>query len=151
MMLKLDMRKGFFIVIVLVLGLAAVAWVADRRPVAGPTVSTEEAAGPSQVAIVVASGGATRAYGVDVVGETSAAALLLSAADQHGFPVESRDFGGDLGLFIEAIDGIESNAETGRYWFLYVNGQAAPAGASATIIHPGDTVTWQYEQMKEEL
>lgn len=36
------------------------------------------------------------------------------------------------------------NASTGAYWALFVNGKYAEIGADATVIQPGDAITWCY-------
>lgn len=51
-----------------------------------------------------------------------------------------------LGFFVDSING-RQNAD-GRYWFLYVNGLSASAGASAVVVNAGDTVEWKYEKEK---
>jgi hypothetical protein len=51
-----------------------------------------------------------------------------------------------LGVFIEAINGIENNTSNNTYWFLYKNGESANVGASALTVHPNDTIEWRYHE-----
>ncbi len=49
-----------------------------------------------------------------------------------------------LGKLIEEINGIRSNGD--RNWIYYVNGKKAAIGVSNYKIHPGDVVSWKYEE-----
>lgn len=50
-----------------------------------------------------------------------------------------------MGYFVEEINGIKNNNQTGMYWIYYVNGESAKLGISQQIVKPNDIITWKYE------
>jgi len=74
-----------------------------------------------------------------VEGETALA--LLKAAHQ----VETQSFG-DLGEFVQSIDGIQPGAT--HFWAFYVNGEKAQVGASSYQTKSGETITWKLEAIE---
>lgn len=69
--------------------------------------------------------------------------VMRAAVSSGALAFTGRDYPG-LGFFVDSINGQENAG--GRYWFLYVNGVSATAGASAVIVKAGDIVEWKYEK-----
>ena len=69
----------------------------------------------------------------------------LRVAEKQGLALQSKDYGGELGIFIEGINGKTNDSKNNLYWTLYINGKQSPTGASATLIKPGDTISWKFE------
>lgn len=66
--------------------------------------------------------------------------LINSGAD-----VEFRDFGGDLGIFIESINGVGKRQEDeGKWWQFWVNGEYAQTSASSIGVNPGDEILFKF-------
>jgi hypothetical protein len=49
----------------------------------------------------------------------------------------------DMGVFINAIDGIENKG--GHFWIYSVNGIRGKVSADKAIVSEGDTIEWRYE------
>lgn len=72
---------------------------------------------------------------------------LMSAAKAKGYMTfESKNFGGDLGYFIESINGVASGETKNYYWIYYINGAKANVGISNYTIQQNDIITWNYEK-----
>lgn len=72
--------------------------------------------------------------------------LLLSGAE-----VEYQDFGGDMGIFIETIEGVGQRPEDkGKWWQFWVNGEYAQVGASSHKINPGDEIMFRFSDEMNE-
>lgn len=70
---------------------------------------------------------------------------LASADPRQPFLFETKDYG-SMGLFIESINGLKNNNQTGEYWIYYVNGESARIGISNQIVKSGDVIQWRYEK-----
>jgi len=57
----------------------------------------------------------------------------------------AKDFGGQLGIFIDSINGVQSGNDE-YYWFYYINGQKAKMGISHYTLTNGDIIEWKYEK-----
>ncbi len=140
---------AILIPLVLILGTVLVRWPGadvEERPAVG-----EAAQQAGQLVTLVVDGleDGTR-YEVPVTGETTVEQILTEAARQQGMKLVTQNYGSELGVFVEAINGVSNDTGHNMYWYLYVNGQVSPVGASAAIVAPGDTVTWKYEKQHEE-
>ena len=68
------------------------------------------------------------------------------------------DYGtGDYGWYLNTItspytgDALGWDQATGKYWQLFVNGEASELGAGGVTLKAGDTVTWAYSAFEEDL
>ena len=91
---------------------------------------------------------------LDLASGMTAADATLSALDAAG--VTNKHSMSAYGLYLEEItspiDGKSYgyDAQTGKYWQLFVNGKAAETGASFITLNPGDRVQWIYSGYGEE-
>lgn len=115
-----------------------------------PTETISAAPLAQSVALEIRGPDVKQTFAVRVDGAWSVADLLAHAAREQLLSLETKDYGGSLGIFVEGINGVRSNAAQERYWTLYVNGKKSPVGASSARVRPGDTVRWSYEHVKEE-
>jgi len=53
----------------------------------------------------------------------------------------------DMGIWIEAIGGLQNNKKEKKNWMYYVNGEKANKGAGEQIVKPGDKIEWKYEKV----
>src|SRR3989338_352957 len=70
--------------------------------------------------------------------------LLRLVASQNNLEFSTKDFGGELGVFIESIGGIENNSISDHWWQYWVNNQYAKIGASQYRLSAGDIVEWKF-------
>lgn len=64
------------------------------------------------------------------------------------FLFRSKTFSG-MGEFVEEINGLKNNPQTGEYWIYYLNGQSAKIGISQQIVKPNDIITWKYTSQND--
>lgn len=150
-------RRGGVVVLVVLAGGALLVWVTLRSSGGEPSatndrVSSQGVPVDSQhgVDLIIDTGAAVQSYQSVFSGTMTAAELLLAASQDHGFSVASKDYGGELGLFVEGIAGVQNDPTTDRYWSLYVNGEVSQSGASTTVVQPGDEVLWKYAVVDPE-
>ncbi len=67
-----------------------------------------------------------------------------SADSRQPFSFKTKTFSG-MGEFVEEINGLINNTQTGKYWIYYINGESAKMGISQQIVKPNDIITWKYE------
>lgn len=115
---------------------------------AGTGASSPSTPASQTVRLTIHTPGRSVSYDVAVAQEATVADVLL-AAQQQGLQLETKDYGGSLGLFVEAIEGVANDTTKNMYWYLYVNGELSPLGASSAQAAPGDVIEWKYEAMKE--
>lgn len=132
--------------LVLVLGAVLSSWPQDAEE-GKPVV-----AGEAQQVVTLNVQGLKEivVYEVAAPGEATVQEVLEQAALRHGLLLDVEDYGEELGIFVEAINGVAGDSSSGMYWHLYVNGVLSPVGASTAKVAPGDTVTWKYEKQHEE-
>lgn len=140
---------AILIPLVLVLGTVLVRWpdadIGERAAGGEAVVQTGQL-----VTLVIDGPDDGARYEVEVPGETTVEQVLAEAVRQRGLGLATKNYGRELGVFVEAINGVSNDSGHNMYWYLYVNGQVSPVGASAAIVAPGDTVTWKYEKQHEE-
>jgi hypothetical protein len=49
----------------------------------------------------------------------------------------------EVGVFVQAIDGIENKA--GRFWVYSVNGKNGKIACNKAFVSDGDTIRWEYK------
>lgn len=69
--------------------------------------------------------------------------LLTSLASSSDIKLSTKDYGGDLGVFIESINGV-GRGDKNKWWQFWVNNQYSTVGASAYILRPGDDVVFKF-------
>ncbi len=75
-------------------------------------------------------------------------ALLLEAADVHGFVVEWTYSDVYQAAYVHAINGIR-DGQQGQYWQYWVNGVYGGVAADRYILEDGDHVVWQHTYSRE--
>jgi hypothetical protein len=74
--------------------------------------------------------------------------LMIDIKDNQDLTFDGKDYGPDMGFFIESINGIKGDTENNLYWVFYLNDKKAEAGFSATNLNPNDIITWKYEPLQ---
>lgn len=62
--------------------------------------------------------------------------------------LEYKDYGGDLGIFISAINNVKPTGN--KFWLFKVNGQGADIGVSSYKLKQGDQIEFVISEPKEE-
>ena len=70
--------------------------------------------------------------------------VLQKVVSENNIELNYKDYGGDMGVFIELIGGKQNDFNSGYYWQYWVNGQYAKVGASSYKLQGGDVVEWKY-------
>ena len=81
---------------------------------------------------------------VSLVAGNTAFDLLKTVTDENNITLEYKDYGGELGVFIEAIGGVKNDAEQNGWWQYWVNNEYAQVGPSSYELTNGDVVMWKY-------
>ena len=76
--------------------------------------------------------------------DSSVFEILQKIASENNIELNYKDYGGDMGVFIESINGKQNDFDSGYYWQYWVNGQYAKVGASSYELQDGDVVEWKY-------
>lgn len=84
------------------------------------------------------------AYSMDLSEDTSVFQLLQSATDEKKVELKYKDYGGDMGIFVEAIGGVENNMGDNEFWQYWINNNYAQVGPGQHILKPGDQVQWKF-------
>ena len=74
--------------------------------------------------------------------------LMLEIQNKEDFTFDGKDYGPDMGYFVESINGIAGDTEKNIYWVFYLNDKKAETGISATTLNPNDIITWKYEPLQ---
>lgn len=69
---------------------------------------------------------------------------LLSADSKKSFIFTAKEYPG-MGHFVESMNGVDNNNQSGKYWIYYINGESAKVGISNYIIQKEDKIEWKYE------
>lgn len=86
--------------------------------------------------------------GLEVSGPTKVFDLLVAA----DLDLEYRDFGGDMGVFIESIEGVgKRRGDEGKWWQFWVNGEYAELGVSSVEVTPGDEIEFRFTGDQEDI
>lgn len=83
-------------------------------------------------------------YSMDLSEDTSVFQLLQNATDEKGVELKFKDYGGEMGVFVEAIGGVENNMEDNEFWQYWINNNYAQVGPGQLTLKPGDQVQWKY-------
>ena len=82
-------------------------------------------------------------YGIQELdlSDRSAYKALADLGSTRGLEIGSKDFGGELGMFVESINGVSGT--DGEWWQFWVNDNYSTVGASSYLLEPGDAILWR--------
>jgi len=66
---------------------------------------------------------------------------LKIASEKQNFNLEYKDYGDDLGVFIESIDDKKGSDNT--WWQYWINNKYGEIGSSSAKINAGDAIMWK--------
>jgi len=138
--------KSLFAAAFLLLGFA-VAQLVPVKTAGNPpscvaqTVITDEKA--KTVSVMIDEGDGTIKIVRDLAWHDNDTAYdaLKQASEKAGAALGVKDYGGELGVFIESIDGKKGSKDA--WWQYWVNNVYGEKGASTALIKPGDVMEWK--------
>lgn len=74
---------------------------------------------------------------------------LKQFSDRLTLDLKVKDYGGDLGVFVEAING-KQDPKNKAWWQYWVNNEYGKIGASSAKLKPGDVVMWKLTVGQEQ-
>jgi len=73
--------------------------------------------------------------------------VLNSLNESQKIKMSYKDFGGDLGFFIQSIDSIPADSSaTDKWWQFWVNNVYSTIGAGSYQVSPGDVIEFKFTQ-----
>ena len=70
--------------------------------------------------------------------------LLEKVTTENEIELKSKDYDGELGVFIESIGEQKSDFTADQFWQYWVNNEYAKIGASNHKLEDGDVVEWKF-------
>lgn len=100
--------------------------------------------GDSTVSMTISEGPVKHIDKIHCSRNMTVQAAMEEAFDITPYAFQLQYLGAGYGYEVIAINGIAGSAETGKYWFLFVNDQEQETGIDATELKPGDRISWRY-------
>lgn len=93
-------------------------------------------------------GNITSFLDISIEGQEFLFDVIQSTVEENDIPLRFKDFGGELGVFIESIDGVpgESNNKWWQYW---VNNEYGKIGVSSYTVKQGDVIELKFVEGQE--
>jgi len=137
--------------IIIIIAIFLIGFLIGREYVIAPTVSPDknEAVEQSEedgVSLIIDFGdGEIQDFSsIKIEDGISAFELLKKITTESGIELKYKDYGGELGVMVEVIGGVEDSLADEKFWQYWVNGQYAKIGASNYELKDGDVVEWKY-------
>ena len=70
--------------------------------------------------------------------------VLQRVTQQNAVEFSYKDFGGDLGIFIESINNSSQQGSKTKWWQYWVNGEYSKVGVSSYQIKAGDDILFRF-------
>lgn len=70
--------------------------------------------------------------------------LLKKTTEQNNLEFSYKDYGGEMGIFVESINSIKNSISDNRFWQYWVNNVYAQVGAGSYELKDGDVIEWKY-------
>jgi len=75
---------------------------------------------------------------------TTAFDFLKKVTTENNLKLDYKDYGAEMGVFVESIDGIGNDLGSDKFWQYWINNQYSEIGASSYKLKAGDSVEWKY-------
>lgn len=76
--------------------------------------------------------------------------VLQRVTEQNAVEFSYKDFGGDLGIFIESINNSGQQGSKTKWWQYWVNGEYAKVGVSSYHIKTGDDIIFIFTDSQSD-
>ena len=102
------------------------------------------------VSLMIDYGGGNIVSFSDIVieGEESLFDVIQSTVEENNIPLGFKDFGGELGVFIESINGVPGESSN-RWWQYWVNNKYGEIGVSSYTVKSGDVIELKFVEGQE--
>lgn len=111
-----------------------------------PTIENLPAVEPTSSVIILKISSPEKSSSYNIPVNKSLSVIdVMKIAEEQGMILKTKDYGTPLGMLVEAINNISNDSKEQKYWTLYINDKMSVTGASSTIVNPGETVTWKFE------
>lgn len=147
-----NINKNLIITVVVVLIALAVIFSLDRlssQKQVAPSPTTEQIQKVNADVTIDYAGQVQKSAETKQVaveqGKTAWDVLRDAVAEQN---VEFKDYGGDLGIFISAINGVKPTGN--KFWLFKVNGESSKVGVSSYKVQSGDRLEFVISEPKDE-
>jgi len=77
---------------------------------------------------------------------TTVFSVLKLATDKRDIPLIYKDYGGDLGVFVNSINGVGKDPAGKKWWQFWINNAYSQVGVSSAVVNPGDVIEFKYIQ-----
>lgn len=129
----------------ILIGLFAVFYPAPQKEEVMPVQDVAQAAPKAAtVSVIIDTGEAMQKFpavpyqdGMTVFG------ALQALASSSSIQLSTKDYGGEMGVFIESINGVGPGDKT-KWWQFWVNNEYSIVGASAYMLRAGDEVVFEF-------
>ena len=74
--------------------------------------------------------------------------VVKSTTEENNIPLGFKDFGGELGVFIESINGVPDGTSS-KWWQYFVDNKYGEIGVSSYIVKPGDVIEFKFIKGQE--
>lgn len=88
--------------------------------------------------------GSLDTFSMELTEETSVFDLLQKAAATKEIELDYKDYGGEMGVFLEAIGGVANNMSENTFWQYWLNNKYAQIGPGQQRLSSGDHIVWKY-------
>lgn len=75
--------------------------------------------------------------------------VLKQAAEKNNIDLQYKDFGGELGIFIETIDGVGKDPAQKKWWQFWVNNKYSQTGVGSYKVQAGDVIQFKFTEGQE--
>ena len=112
----------------------------------GFLLNNREPAAEIQARLTIAAGDSEPLIfdNITLANKATAFDLLKKVTEENNIELGYKDYGGELGVLVESIDGVKNDTGANTYWQYWVNGEFAQVGASSYVLADGDKVEWRY-------
>lgn len=119
--------------------------IEEVAPVCSPEISREgnEISEKTSLMLDLGNGKIKTFNNIEIENNTTVFDLLKRVTSENAIDLEYKDYGGDLGVLIESIDGEGNDMKEMRYWQYWLNNEYAKTGASSQVIPDGAIVEWK--------
>lgn len=70
--------------------------------------------------------------------------VLSVLSDEDKIELAYKDYGGDLGIFIQSINSVPSEGSADKWWQFWVNNNYSLVGVSGSTVNPGDVIEFKF-------
>ncbi|MCX6779557.1 MAG: DUF4430 domain-containing protein [Candidatus Magasanikbacteria bacterium] len=114
----------------------------NTTPLSVPSDQSTPAPLPTPIAATIIING--QIYPLQLPEKSTAYDAMAQLVRDKKISVVFKEFS-TLGYFVDEVDGVRTDKNSGKYWIYYLNGKPAQMGISNYILKNNDSITWKYE------